>query len=337
MRRIFIIGLFAFGLATCGPNTTLMSEAEEAQIGAREHAKMIKAFGGVYDDTELGAYVAGIGLRVIQASRKPDAPYRLTILDSPVLNAFALPGGYIYVTRGLLALVNSEAELAAVLGHEVAHVTARHGAHRHTQGIGAGIVAGVLAAVLNNEVANQLAELGWRAWLSKYNRTQEYEADKLGVETLYRAGYDAHGAAGFLASMGAYGDLRAQLAGNQGQVPGWLASHPNTDDRVDRAAALADQLQPAQKENLSAAIGRAPYLAAIDGLRYTEASPKQAKQGRKLKIKIVEVQPQDTIASLVARMQVSALPEQHFRILNNYMTDEKLRPGQKVKLIITEK
>ena len=279
--RIFIIGLFAFGLATCGPRATLMSEADEAKIGAREHAKMIKEFGGVYDDTELGAYVAGIGLRVVQGSRKPNAPYRLTILDSPIVNAFALPGGYIYITRGLLALVNSEAELAAVLGHEIAHVTARHGAHRHTQGVGTSVAAGVLSAVLGNKAANQIIELGWRAWLSKYNRTQEYEADKLGVETLYRAGYDAHGAAGFLASIGAHSELVAQLHGNQGQVPGWLATHPNTDDRVDKAAALAEQLQLDHKAELSASIGRAAYLAAIDGMRYTETSPKQAKQGKK--------------------------------------------------------
>ncbi|MDD9841185.1 MAG: M48 family metalloprotease, partial [Alphaproteobacteria bacterium] len=224
----------------------------------------------------------------------------------------------------------------AVLGHEIAHVTARHGAHRHTQGVGTSVAAGVLSAVLGNRAANQIIELGWRAWLSKYNRTQEYEADKLGVETLYRAGYDAHGAADFLAAMGAYSELTAQLRGNSATVPGWFATHPNTDDRVDKAEALAEQLQPNDKADISVSIGRAPYLAAIDGMRYTEIPTKKGEQAKPLKIKIIEVQPQDTVASLVARMQVSALPEQHFRILNNYMPDDKVRPGQKVKLVVAD-
>ncbi|NBR51747.1 MAG: hypothetical protein EBT87_08335, partial [Alphaproteobacteria bacterium] len=133
-------------LAACG-GVTLMSEADEAKIGAQQHPNIIREYGGVYENAKLTAYVEAVMARIGQFSDRPDIDYRITILDTPVVNAFALPGGYTYVTRGLLALADNEAELAGVIGHEIAHVTARHGARRHTAAVGTAVVAGVLGAV----------------------------------------------------------------------------------------------------------------------------------------------------------------------------------------------
>ncbi len=127
--RVWLPLVFATGLlAACGPNATLMSEADEARIGAEEHGKIMKAYGGAYGDERVNDYVEAIMEKIARASDKPDQQFQITVLNSPVVNAFALPGGYTYVTRGLLALANSEAELAGVIGHEIGHVTARHGA-----------------------------------------------------------------------------------------------------------------------------------------------------------------------------------------------------------------
>ena len=121
--------VFAAGLlAACGPNATLLSEADEARIGAEEHGKIMKAYGGAYGDERVNDYVEAIMEKIARASDKPDQQFQITVLNSRVVNAFALPGGYTYVTRGLLALANSEAELAGVIGHEIGHVTARNGA-----------------------------------------------------------------------------------------------------------------------------------------------------------------------------------------------------------------
>ena len=129
---VFIAGL----LAACGPNATLLSEADEARIGAEEHAKIMQAYGGAYGDERVNDYVEAIMEKIARASDKPDQKFQITVLNSPVVNAFALPGGYTYVTRGLLALANSEAELAGVIGHEIGHVTARpaHGDIRRRSG-----------------------------------------------------------------------------------------------------------------------------------------------------------------------------------------------------------
>ncbi|MEC8565026.1 MAG: M48 family metalloprotease, partial [Pseudomonadota bacterium] len=139
--RVWLPLVFAAGLlAACGPNATLLSEADEARIGAEEHGKIMKAYGGAYGDERVNDYVEAIMEKIARASDKPDQQFQITVLNSPVVNAFALPGGYTYVTRGLLALANSEAELAGVIGHEIGHVTARHGARRHTAAVGAAIV-----------------------------------------------------------------------------------------------------------------------------------------------------------------------------------------------------
>ena len=148
----------ALWLAACG-GATLMSAADEARIGAEQHPLILQEFGGAYDDAKVTTYVEQVLANITATLETPAQPYRITVLDSPIVNAFALPGGYTYVTRGLLALANSEAELAGVIGHEIAHVTARHGARRHTAAVGTAVVAGVLGTIVNmtTGVSGQMA------------------------------------------------------------------------------------------------------------------------------------------------------------------------------------
>ncbi len=134
------------------------------------------------------------------------------MLDSPVVNAFALPGGYVYVTRGLMALVNDEAELAGVIGHEIGHVAARHSAQRQTAALGTSVLGAVLGAVVGSSAVNQVVGLGGQGFLASYSRDQEYEADMLGVRYLANAGYDPYAAADFLHSMNAQDQLEAKMA-----------------------------------------------------------------------------------------------------------------------------
>jgi len=245
----------------------LMSSAQEAKAGAEAHPKILEAYGGVYNDQKLGAYVAGVTGRIVKATNQPNNPYRVTVLDSPVVNAFALPGGYVYVTRGLMALVNDEAELAGVIGHEIGHVAARHSAQRQTAAMGTSLLGAVLGAVVGSNAVNQVVGLGGQGFLASYSRDQEYEADMLGVRYLANAGYDPYAAADFLKSMGAQDQLEARMrnAEQEAAQSNWLSSHPATPDRVAAANRHAQEtgVRPAAQTR-----ARDAYLSAIDGMLY---------------------------------------------------------------------
>ena len=151
----------------------------------------------------MRAYVDGIGRRLAHVSEQPGLPFTFTVLNSDVVNAFALPGGYVYVTAGLMALANNEAELAGVIGHEIGHVTARHTAERYSQAVIAQLGVGLLGAITGGQAAGDLAGLGAGAYLSGYSRGQESGADMLGVRYMARAGYDSSAMASFLSSLAA--------------------------------------------------------------------------------------------------------------------------------------
>ena len=142
-----------------------MSPEEERRIGAQEHPRLVKALGGLYDDPALQRYVAALGRRVQQTSEQPEPPFTFVVLDSPEVNAFALPGGYIHVTRGLMALANDEAELAGVIAHEIGHVTARHSAERYSYGVVAGLGAALLGAVIDSDGDSDFAQLAAGAYV----------------------------------------------------------------------------------------------------------------------------------------------------------------------------
>ncbi len=266
--------LVALVLSGCGPDMTLMSEQQEAQIGAREHQKIIKAYGGIYDDPGVNAYVNHILEKVAAASDRPDIKFRVTVLDSSVINAFALPGGYTYVTRGLLALANSEAEVAAVIGHEIGHVTARHSAQRQTAALGTAVLAGVIGAVANSQApgsrqaVNDLLNIGGTALLAGYSRSQEYEADDIGVRTSAKAGYQPEAAADFLQSLGRESAFEKEQSGGK-SAPEWLSTHPSTDERVARAREIS---APYFLDRASFQTGHATHLKAINGIVYGDSA-----------------------------------------------------------------
>ena len=249
--------------------TPFMTPAQESQIGAEAHPKILKAYGGAYNDVALGAYVAGVTARIAKNSDQPGIPYTVTVLDTPVVNAFALPGGYVYVTRGLLALANDEAELAGVIGHEIGHVAARHSAQRQSAAIGTSILSTILGAAIGSSSAAQALNLGGQGLLASYTREQEYEADMLGVRYLARAGYDGFAQGDFLISLAAESDLQARLTNRQGAAQAdWLSSHPATADRVAAARAHAVKVgaAPGGGERNAAA-----YYRAIDGMIYGDS------------------------------------------------------------------
>ena len=267
--------------ATGEAEYTTLSPEQERQIGEQEHPRILQQFGGAHPDEELQSYIEQIGDRIAAQSDLPETEFTFTVLNSEVPNAFALPGGYVYVTRGLLALAETEAEVAGVLGHEIGHVTARHTAQRQTRATGAGLLAtlGTLgAAIFGGEVAGRLAQevagVGAQAYLASYSRDQEYQADDLGVGYMTAAGYDPQAMASFLEKLDAQSQL--ERPGGTDPAESWFATHPRTLDRVQRAAADA---KAATGEELR--VGRADYLARIDGLIYGEDPSQGMVRGRR--------------------------------------------------------
>lgn len=255
-----------------GPTATLA--AEEA-IGAREHPRILDAFGGVYEDPELETRLVAMLREVIAASDEPGRVYRLTLLNSATVNAFALPGGYLYVTRGLLALANDESEVAAVVAHEIGHVTRRHAIAREQEVRTAALIDRVLTDVLSDPSAAQIAVLANGVSLAQFSQNQELEADELGVRTIGQAGYDPYAAARFLDTMARFSALDA-LPGD-GAGPSFLSSHPTTPARIEAAVRLARQFG-------APGIGRQErerYLAAIDGIVFGEPTDEGVVRGRR--------------------------------------------------------
>jgi predicted Zn-dependent protease len=232
---------------------------DEAEFGAENHPNILRQFGGAYDDPKLNAYVSQVGQSLAGVAERPDLTFKFTILDSETVNAFAIPGGYVYVTRGLLALADNEAELASVLGHEIGHITALHGAQRVSRGALAGLGAAILGAAIGQDAVTELLEVGASALLQGYSREQELEADTLGIRYLTRVGYDPRSSAVFLAKLREASQIQARLAGG-GDPDGFdlFASHPRPIERVRRAAGLA--------ANGNGETRRDRFLDQIDGL-----------------------------------------------------------------------
>jgi predicted Zn-dependent protease len=265
--------------------------AEEAQLGREQHAKVLAQFGGTYEDPKLRAYVEEVGQRLLDATEFKDQDFTFTLLNSDVVNAFALPGGYVYVSRGLLALARDEAELAGVMGHEIGHVRARHTASRMKRAgwgqglaLGAQVLGGLLGgylggdtgAQLGAQVGGQAGALGAQAWVQGFSREQEFEADQLGIQNLEAAGYEPRAMASFLGQLRANDALETQLTGTrEGAAPGWLRSHPRTEERVARASEVSAQENPGSREQ-----DRERFMAAIDGMVYGDDPAQGFVRGR---------------------------------------------------------
>lgn len=272
LSGLLLFVLAALGLGACGINpatgdrmitfgTTL---EDERRTGAEQHPIIVKQFGGVYGDQRLSRYVQAIGTNLARASELPNIGWRFTVLNSEKINAFALPGGFVYVTRGLIALAGNEAELAGVIAHEIGHVTARHSTQRQSSGTLTEIGSAAAGIILGG-AAGQLANVVGHGIIQQYSQGQEFQADELGVRYIARLGYDAKMMASFLGKMRAHSSLQNRIKGrpaNEIDKSNFFASHPRTLDRVERAIANAKLAKPGKMQN------REVFMRNINGLLF---------------------------------------------------------------------
>ncbi|WP_194972419.1 M48 family metalloprotease [Aquiflexum lacus] len=237
-----------------------MSEAQEIAMG-KESDPQIVAFFGLYDDPQLQKFITDKGLEMAEISHRPKLNYEFKVVDSPVINAFAVPGGYVYFTRGIMAHFNNEAEFAGVLGHEIGHITARHSViQQRNQLLGQlGIIAGVILVPELNQFVEPLSQ-GMQLALLSFGRDAERQSDKLGVEYSSKIGYDATEMAGFFETL-----ERQQAKSGGNEIPDFLSTHPSPAERNVTVARMAGEWQEKLKMT-NAEVNRNNYLKRIDGL-----------------------------------------------------------------------
>ncbi|MCB5174431.1 M48 family metalloprotease [Microvirga lenta] len=239
----------------------------------RDHERLVAAFGGEVRAPQAQRLLTDITNRLVMATDRPDESYRVTILNSPVVNAFALPNGRLYVTRGLLALANDSSEVAAVLSHEIAHVTLRHASQRNEMQARSTLIKRVTEDVLNDAEQAAVVQSQARSSLASFSRSQELEADQAGVKVLARAGFDPYGAPRFLTAL----DRSATASRSDGPGAERMTSHPSTGERINLA------LQAARRAG-APGVGetdRLDYLAAIDGIPYGDDPADGVVKGRR--------------------------------------------------------
>ena len=267
---------------------SVMSESDEIAEGQKAHNQVLQEY-GVVKNTRLQAYVNDLGQRLARQSHRSQLQWHFTLLDSPEINAFALPGGYVYVTRGIMAYMENEADLAGVMGHEIGHVTARHGAQRATreQNAGLGVLAAsVLGAVLESQgiagagqVASQVSQTAAAGYIATYGRDQELQADSLGAEYLSRSNFDPRNMVNVISVLKNQERFAADQARAEGRAApaqnSWLASHPSNDQRLQTITQLAAQYKGNYSDD-----GRARYLQAINGMNFGEGADQGVTRGR---------------------------------------------------------
>jgi predicted Zn-dependent protease len=263
LALIALVAAFACATnpATGKRQFNLMSEAQEISAGQEADAQVKKEM-GLYNDPNLQEYVSSIGLKLAQVSERPNLPWHYSVVDVPAINAFALPGGYIYITRGILPFLNDEAQLAGVLGHETGHVTARHAAQQYTRAVGGtvGLVAlGIF--VPGARPFGQLAEQGLGVLFLKYGRGDELQADQLGARYATRGNWDPAGVPEMLTTLGRLDEASGQRRG----VPNWLETHPEPLARVKEIQPTVQQLAAGRTDLVR---NRDAMLRAVDGLIY---------------------------------------------------------------------
>ncbi|MBU0622859.1 MAG: M48 family metalloprotease [Gammaproteobacteria bacterium] len=276
---IFLLTLTAFAMGGCATNPVsggkdfvMMSESQEIALGRSADAEIRKQY-KVYANPALQDYVNRVGQKLSQHSHRPNISYRFTVLDSPEINAFALPGGYVYITRGIMAYLNSEAEMAAVLGHEVGHVTARHGVRQQSAAQAANIgisIAAIFIPELNTQLGQDISNLFGGALLSGYGRDHELESDRLGAQYLARTDYDPQAMIRVVGVLKNQELFDAEIAKQEGREPrryhGTFATHPDNDTRLQQVVGEAKGLTVANP-----AEGRDEFLKMTESLVFGDS------------------------------------------------------------------
>ncbi len=287
--------VLALVLGACGVN--LPATAPQVSLAAptpppppqmspaelREHERILATYGGVYEDPRLQAMVEQLVERLVASSEQPDLHYQVTILNSDSVNAFALPTGRLYITRGLIALANDESELAAVVGHEMGHVIAHHAEQREEEVRDTELSNRVFADLVNDPQARALALAKSKLTLASYSQMQELAADAIGIRLAARAGYDPYGAVRFLASLERNSELKPRPNGAiNPAAPDFLSSHPATPDRVAHALDVARQYKPPATDSpQQIAEAHNAYLTKIDGIVFGEDPSEGLVRGRR--------------------------------------------------------
>jgi predicted Zn-dependent protease len=279
----------SLGLTACGDMTRFQTAQPAAppvkpkttiaptQATEREHERILASYGGTYDDPKLEALITKTVERLVAASDRPDQTYKVTILNSGAVNAFALPTGQLYVTRGLIALASDTSELSSVLSHEMAHVLAKHASVREDEARKAAVVTRVMTDMSNDPDVTALALAKTKLTLASFSRNQEFEADGIGVGISARAHFDPHGAARFLTSMERNAELKAGKTSLDPRAQDFVSSHPATPERIQNAQMMARQYSAPEGSERD----REEYLSAVDSIVYGEDPSEGFVRGRR--------------------------------------------------------
>ena len=330
-RRQFLLavaqGILATGITARPSNAySIYDESGDVNIGREMDPAILRQF-GYYDGPDLQNYIAQVGQRVLTTA-DTRFTFQFKVVDQSSINAMALPGGFIYITRGILALMNDEAQLAGILGHEITHVNSRHAAKLMTKALGTQIATligiGAAAAAGSPGAATGIAMVASHVtnyMLLGYGRDFEIEADEVGLRYAHRAGYDPRRSVAFFRTM-----RRMEILRGQQGYHGFEASHPDTAIRIAKADTMA---------NLLTGDGRAlevradPYRAQLEGMRYGEAKAHQS-------LKIYAVKPGDTLASIAQNEMLDAGQRFELASLNGLRDDAPLTPGSRLKLVVSD-
>ena len=328
---IYLLSIFFFVFITaCSTNPvtgkkdfSLISKDQELSMGAQAHKSVLKQSKRL-NNPRLQAYVNNIGQQLARKSHRNNIPYKFTVLEDPSVNAFALPGGYIYITTGLMAYLNSEGELAGVLGHELGHVTARHGAQQQSAGLASAIVLGILTKKAGAGTSKSLGQLS-TALIRGYGREHELQADKLGAEYLARVGYSPNNMLDVISVLKAQEEFSQYQARKEGRQPpsyhGVFSSHPSNDQRLQTVINAAKNIRTAGSRNAN----HNGYLKQIDGLKY------RIDKHRTGRVVIGSASPSGLTYAQLARH--SKVGEQRLRLLNGMFPNGEPIQGRLVKII----
>jgi len=286
LSRLVGLAVALLFLSACSTNPVTgkreiaMSEAWELSSGAKYHQEILKQY-SVYEDPALQSYIDNIGQRLAKTSHRADLPFTFTLLDSPQVNAFALPGGYVYITRGIMAYMTKEAHLAGVIGHEIGHVTGRHGAQRAAQQQIAGVGSAAAAILTGSSQVAQLSQVLGGALLSGYGRTQELQSDSLGAEYIAKNNYpvdDMIGVIGILKNQELFAAERARAEGREPQgYHGLFSTHPKNDTRLQGVIKAAEKYRDTGKP----VPDDGEFLRLTDGMAYGESESQGITRGNK--------------------------------------------------------